>query len=88
MPFDMTILETRIRKLEEVRRMLSDPEIVQLLAEAFEAEGNTPPASNVRLEPQATGNDEADLVIREVMQSTAAEVPAAADAYWSRPKKT
>ena len=65
--------------------MLSDPEIVQLLSEVFSADGNTPPASNASLEAQATDNDEADLVIREVMQSSASEVPAGAG--WSRLKK-
>ncbi len=89
MPFDITVLETRIRKLEEVRRMLSDPEIVQLLSEAFRAERNaTATASTALSEDSASGNEEADLVIREVMQSTASEVSAAAaDTYWSRVKQ-
>jgi hypothetical protein len=88
MPFDLKVLEDRIKKLEEVRRMLSDPEIVQLLLEILKVGQQTPlDSAAVVPDGQDGGTDEADLVIREVMESSGADPAAAGDSYWLRKKK-
>src|ERR1041385_5919178 len=92
MRLDISKLDDRIRKLQEIKKIVSDPEMLAILMEFVTAETEMPQAQPQaarsseppeQAAPAPTG-EEADRIIKEMIQSSGNEVPAGSSTFWSR----
>jgi hypothetical protein len=95
MRLDINKIDDRIKKLQEIKRILADPELTALLMEflTVEAEAVPAPAAPATTDREtlppaapssAEANEEADRIIKEMIQSSATEPAGAANAFWTR----
>jgi hypothetical protein len=92
MRLDINKIDDRIKKLQEIKRILSDPELTSLLMEFLTVEAEAAPAAAAPTlreplqasPPAAETNEEADRIIKEMIQSSAADPAAPTNAFWTR----